>query len=198
MTSCSLFRQTKYEKYVSYTDGLKDPQFLNIPQSQFKDSRYNITVGIANPYTCISKFIFISLDKSNMWEASSYRYRVCNQDTVTIEKINIGPGNRWDSVFNLIKTENLTSLVNPKDEIKRLVQTYPNRTYFNATNEEINYTFTFTTNKKSNTIEMNNVEVYKKWFNDNNVLTGELDKSIRLKYLLGLVFDFDTDFRFEK
>ena len=45
---------------------------------------------------------------------------------------------------------------------------------------------------------MNNVETYKKWLNDNNVSTKELDRSIRLKYLLELVFDFDTDFRFEK
>ena len=136
MTSCSLFRQTKHKRHVSYLGSLKDPLFLNIPKSQFENSKYNITIGIANPYTCISKFIFVSLDKSNEWKANSYRFRICNQDTINIEKVNIKLDNRWDSVFKLIKNENLTDLTNPKAEIKRLVHTYPNGTYFTASEEE--------------------------------------------------------------
>lgn len=198
MTSCFLSRQTKHEKYISYLNSLKDPQFLNIPNTQFENSKYKITISVANPYTCISKFIFISLDQSNKWEANSYRFRICNRDTINIEKIHISLDNRWDSVFNLITSENLTNLSNPNTEIKRLIHEYSNGSNFIASEEEVNYRFQFSFRKKNKTVEMNNIEAYKKWLTDNQIATDALDRSIRLKYLLGLIFDFDTDFRFTK
>ena len=196
--SCSVPGRAKQKESVTYLERLQDPGFLNIPHAQFENSKYRITIAIGNPFTCISKFIFISQDKNDQWAAYSYRHRLCDQDTTQIEKINIPLGRTWDSVFSLIRLEGLNSLPDPMEEIKKIQLTNPGETYFSASQDEIGYRFTFSQHKRSHIIYMNNVEAYQQWFKEHHAKTTELDKSIRLKYLLGLVFDFDTDFRFNK
>lgn len=196
--SCSVPGRVKQKQSLSYLERLQDPGFLNIPNSQFENSQYRITIAIGNPYTCISKFIFISQHENDQWTACSYRHRFCDQDTTEIQKINIPLGRTWDSVFRLIRQENLNSLPDPMEEIKKIQLTYPSGMYYTASQDDIGYNFTFSGQKRTNTIHMNNVEVYQKWFKEHQANTEVLDKSIRLKYLLGLVLDFDTEFRYNK
>lgn len=198
ITSCSVPGKVKQTESVTYLESLLDPGFLNIPYSQFENSKYRITIAIGNPYSCISKFIFISQNKKDQWSATSYRHHLCDHDTALIEKINIPLGHTWDSVFTLIRQENLGSLPDPMEEIKKIQLTNPGETYFTASQDDIGYRFTFSQHKRSRNIYMNNVEAYQEWFKEHHANTTALDKCIRLKYLLGLVFDFDTDFRFEK
>ncbi|NOT92732.1 hypothetical protein [Ferruginibacter sp.] len=191
-----------FNRYVgsSHMDFMQDLSFLDIPGKNFKNSSLQITYCIANPYTCTTKFFFINRNKENTWEAISYRYNRCWQDSTGIERVKIDLNSKWDSVFSILTNENLFNLQNQKKTTKEF-EVQLGKKYKKGLviiEGDINYSFLFNLKNKINNIEINSIEKYRNYYSEYEFDISEIEKLIRLKYLFSLIFTDDTDYRFKK